>query len=385
MRTTLLLATPVFLLFLQPAPLAAQALFVAQLDSAQEAAVFTLSGNVPGKGTGIFVLNTDGTQLSYQITVHGMSGAITGAHIHNAAAGVSGNVVKTLSFTNNTASGVWSSTDGTQTFTDSMLSELVRGRLYVNIHTGANPNGEIRGQILPSTGIGFAAKLDSAQEAAVFTLSGNVPGRGSFALTLGTDGQATYAGTVSALSGAITAAHIHNAAAGVSGGVVKTLSFASANNTTSGSWSSTDGSQPFTDGLLRELFRKRLYVNAHTSANPNGEIRGQLGGTGLLTSIPVALAELSPTSFTLAQNYPNPFNPSTTIRYSIPPTRSGVGRVTLTIFNVLGQEIATLVRGEAKPGTYEVVWDAGNVPSGVYFYRLQVDNLVQTRKLVLLK
>jgi len=356
--------------------------YVAKLDSAQEAAgLGSVNGNVPGKGTGTFVLNTAGTQLSYQVTVHGLSGAMTNAHIHNAAAGVSGGVVKSLSFTNNTASGIWSSTDASQAFTDSMLSELVRGRLYVNIHTSANSNGEIRGQILPSTGIGFSAKLDSAQEAAgLGSVNGSVPGRGSFALTVGTNGQVSYDGSVSALSGAITNSHIHNAAAGISGGVVKNLSFATS-NTATGTWTSSDGSQPFTDSMLRELFKSRLYVNIHTSANSNGEIRGQLGNVGPTTGVVEQISEVMPESFNLYQNYPNPFNPSTTVAFDI----RQAAFVSLKIFNLLGQEVGALVNELKQPGSYKVTFDGRTLTSGIYFYRLSTDNFVETRKMVLLK
>jgi hypothetical protein len=89
----------------------------------------------------------------------------------------------------------------------------------------------------------------------------------------------------------------------------------------------------------------------------------------------------TPGSFTLDQNYPNPFNPSTTIRYGI-PVRS---RVVLTIFNTLGQEVARLQNGEQDPGVHEVKFEARNLPTGVYFYRLQAGSYIETRKLILLR
>jgi len=75
-----------------------------------------------------------------------------------------------------------------------------------------------------------------------------------------------------------------------------------------------------------------------------------------------------PNSFYLSQNYPNPFNPSTKIRYSI--TQSS--NVIIKVFDILGNEIETLIKGEKSAGTYELNWYAGNLPSGVYFYKLQV-------------
>ena len=88
-----------------------------------------------------------------------------------------------------------------------------------------------------------------------------------------------------------------------------------------------------------------------------------------------------PVSFTLGQNYPNPFNPSTTIRYSL-PSRS---LVTLTVFNTLGQQVATLVQGEQEAGYHEVQFDGSGLASGVYVYRLQAGDFVQSLKLTLLR
>jgi len=85
--------------------------------------------------------------------------------------------------------------------------------------------------------------------------------------------------------------------------------------------------------------------------------------------------------FTLDQNFPNPFNPNTLIKYSIPKS----SQVSLKIFNTLGQEMETLVNEEKQVGTYEVNWNASNLQSGVYFYRLQASSFVQTRKMILLK
>ena len=88
-----------------------------------------------------------------------------------------------------------------------------------------------------------------------------------------------------------------------------------------------------------------------------------------------------PTEFSLSQNYPNPFNSSSIIKYSIPKSSFA----TIKIFNTLGEEIETLVNTEKPVGTYEVNWNATNLPSGVYFYRFQAGDFVQTRKMILMK
>jgi len=83
----------------------------------------------------------------------------------------------------------------------------------------------------------------------------------------------------------------------------------------------------------------------------------------------------------LSQNYPNPFNPTTTIKFDLPNT----SEVTLKVFNILGEEIATLVSDRLSAGTYSYEWDASNLASGVYLCRLQSGDYVETRKMVLMR
>jgi len=95
-----------------------------------------------------------------------------------------------------------------------------------------------------------------------------------------------------------------------------------------------------------------------------------------------------PDVFTLSQNYPNPFNPSTSIQYTIsdlPTGQAGMQFVSLKVYDILGNEVATLVNSEKPSGVYEVEWNAANLPSGVYFYQLQTGSFVQTKKMILLR
>ena len=88
-----------------------------------------------------------------------------------------------------------------------------------------------------------------------------------------------------------------------------------------------------------------------------------------------------PTEYKLAQNYPNPFNPVTTIQYSI-PQRSNV---LLKVYDVLGNEVATLVNEEKDRGVYSVNFDATQLTSGIYFYTLQASDFIETKKMILIK
>jgi hypothetical protein len=93
-----------------------------------------------------------------------------------------------------------------------------------------------------------------------------------------------------------------------------------------------------------------------------------------------------PQKFTLSQNYPNPFNPSTTIRFDVPK----FSKVNIKIYDVLGQEVKTLVNKNYQPGSYFIVWHGKdnqerNLVSGTYFVRLQADDFIATKKIILLK
>ncbi|MBN1406340.1 MAG: VCBS repeat-containing protein [Calditrichaceae bacterium] len=89
--------------------------------------------------------------------------------------------------------------------------------------------------------------------------------------------------------------------------------------------------------------------------------------------------------FVLYQNYPNPFNPSTTIRYSVETQNLASQQVELSIYNLVGQKVATLVNKKQPAGSYEVLWNTGDLSSGVYLYRLQAGNQAQTKRMILLK
>jgi len=93
------------------------------------------------------------------------------------------------------------------------------------------------------------------------------------------------------------------------------------------------------------------------------------------------LSSLVPDAYSLSQNFPNPFNPSTKINYSVPQS----SQVIIKVFDILGNEIETLVNEEKITGTYELTWNAADLPSGVYFYQLRAGIFIETKKMILLK
>jgi len=101
---------------------------------------------------------------------------------------------------------------------------------------------------------------------------------------------------------------------------------------------------------------------------------------GVPTSVSQIGSEI-PIKFELKQNYPNPFNPVTNIRFDIAKTSD----VKLIVYNSLGEEVKVLSEGVKTPGTYELRFDASNLPSGVYFYRLFAGNYIETKKMMVIK
>ena len=113
----------------------------------------------------------------------------------------------------------------------------------------------------------------------------------------------------------------------------------------------------------------------------SGTVTGNGSFCGSPTDVESEISETIPTEFALRQNYPNPFNPSTKISWQSPVS----GYQTLKVYDVLGNEVATLVDEYKPAGSYEIDFNASNLTSGVYFYKLQVGEFVSTKKMTLIK
>ncbi len=133
-----------------------------------------------------------------------------------------------------------------------------------------------------------------------------------------------------------------------------------------------------------ELIGNKMYVVEHKNPqwlNPNATTRiWEISFPELGTSVDDPVAETAG-DFKLHQNYPNPFNPTTVIGYQLPVSSD----VKLTVFDMLGREVVTLVDGHQPAGTHQAEFDASNLSSGMYMYRLQAGDVVQTRQMVLVK
>jgi hypothetical protein len=288
----------------------------------------------------------------------GLTGAVTAAHFHGNANYTQGPAGVKVPLTV-TASPM----TGTVGYLQADEGAILAGRWYVNLHTVANPGGEIRGQLSPRV-----VPMDAIQEGGgipVLTSSGfALCAIDTAANTLGYDVHITQ------LSGAETAAHIHGyAALGADAGILQTLATGPRKL---GTWNYPAANEP--DVLLG-----RTYFNSHTAANPGGEIRGQilfLPGQEALVGVggpPRVLPRLSAA--------PNPFGGRTALTFNLART----GTASLDIMGVEGRVVRRVPPATLAAGAHSYEWDglddAGRAASpGIYFALVHtVDGDVTTR------
>jgi hypothetical protein len=237
------------------APAAAQTTFRADLDGFQETP--PIPGTLAG-GYALLTLNPTGS-ITYDVQTFGLTATV--AHIHKGAVGVAGGIVFPL------AGGPTNFTGTTPPLTGLQEADLRAGLYYVNVHTAANPGGEIRGQIDLNPRV-FGARLDNVQEVPPTASTA----KGDATMTILPDGRLTYLVTTTGLVGG-TNGHIHSGTFGNPGGIEVPL----AGGPTT--WSGTTAA-PITDGQIEMLQNLGAYVNLHTSGIPAGEIRGQIVASG---------------------------------------------------------------------------------------------------------
>lgn len=241
-----------------------QLMFTAHLTGDQEVPAVTTDA----EGLVTVLISPDRTSMQIQGVVSGLSGPAVAAHLHAGAAGQNGGVVVDLGPIRN-----GNNFAGELSLPPGLLKQLLATGIYVNVHTAANPGGEIRGQMIPETDLYFGGILNGLSETPpVLTAATGV---GGIRVIAGHD-KVQYRFVVNGLSGPITAAHIHEGPAGMAGGVVVGISFAG--NTLIGELPLSGLPGDF----LQKLSAGAYYVNVHTAANPGGEIRAQLGFFGYL-------------------------------------------------------------------------------------------------------
>jgi CHRD domain/Secretion system C-terminal sorting domain len=208
---------------------------------------------------GSFSVSKASGKVDYKIVANGLSGAITGAHIHYGNPGATGPVAQALVVNGNVISGSFA-------VTTALFDSIFSGSAYLNIHTAANPNGEIRGQVYyQGDGISFDGLIEGAQENPAVTTTAKGAMFASIRTTLDT---LDYRIQVSGLTP--NAAHFHGGLAGANGAVIVNLTPVSAFPNLYA------GKVAMTPALITALSKDSLYANFHTTANAGGEIRGQV-------------------------------------------------------------------------------------------------------------
>jgi fermentation-respiration switch protein FrsA (DUF1100 family) len=259
-------------------------------------------------GEGTAVISTDGSTITYYVTYSGLSGPAVAAHIHTGAPGVAGGVILPLVVSASPMVGTLTAANfapsGAITTFAQAVAAIRAGNTYFNIHTAANPGGEVRGQIVAKGNAHFASLGGFQEVPPVVT-----PATGHGWVLVSTDGSTiTYYVAYSGLSGPAVAAHIHTGAAGVAGGVILPLVVSASpmvGTLTAANFAPSGAITTFAQAVAA-IGAGNTYFNIHTAANPGGEVRGQIG---------VTVAAPAPSPAPTARPSPAP-----TARPTVPPT-----------------------------------------------------------------
>jgi endo-1,4-beta-xylanase len=150
------------------------------------------------------------------------------------------------------------------------------------------------------------------------------------------------------------------------------------NDYTVDSWNNLSTALNFAENAINKNYS---YTNSAVDTIKNGVDSLSAAIEGLEKIQTAVNDNNTPINFSLSQNYPNPFNPKTKVAFTIPQS----GNITLKVYNLLGEEVATLFEGVHQAGTYTVDFDGSNLSSGVYLYQLKAENFTVTKKLILMK
>jgi CHRD domain len=270
-------------------------------------------------GQGTAVISADGSTITYIVTYSGLSGTVNASHIHTGAAGVAGGVILPLTPGPSPMSGTLTAANFTASGSVTTFAQAVAairaGTTYFNLHTTANPGGEIRGQIL-AAGDAYFADLNGHQENPDVATAATGKGIAVISADAST---VTYLITYSGLSGTVNASHIHTGAVGSNGGVILPITpgpSPMSGTLTAATFTASGPVTTFAEAIAA-IRAGTTYFNLHTTANPGGEIRGQIG---------VTVAAPAPTPAPTPAPPAPTEEPAPTAEVTVPPTSvSGPG------------------------------------------------------------
>jgi hypothetical protein len=314
-------------------------------------------------GTASLKLNANLDSLWYDVVATGVSGTITGAHFHLGAPGVAGPAVVDIlpGLVANRITGI---VTGTQ-LTKNLIAQLLRGELYVNLHTVLNPNGEIRGQIYRTARQGFTINLNGQQEVPPVVTTA----KGSGIVSIDRDGNNAHFMIVT--DGLVpSAGHFHKQVIGQNGPVVFDLEPYYNNGGTFGYWRFSDPVTPFTLAIANAFNKDSIYANVHTTANPNGEIRGQVIRRGeCFSDIPTGIISEKENAVNGIVLYPNPSSDLLNINF----TATKQSNVSFEIIDVLGKQVyAESFTAQVGSNLRSVF--VNKLKDGLYFVKIQNEN-----------
>ena len=315
---------------------------IAVLNGSQETPPVTTTA----KGVGVIGVNATFDSLTYAVLYDGLSGPATAAHIHNAAAGAAGPVVAPLTPAP-LVSGVYT---GTIAANAALMTSFLKDNLYFNIHTAANPGGEIRGQIQTNVRKSYVFDMCAAQEVPPTSSKGF--GAAMVSIDLGNT-VLRYRMLVDGLSGPASAAHIHSGAEGVNGGVMVALSAPNP---------SAAGSANITGIQAVNIANGNTYFNVHTLGNPGGEIRGQIRQS-LACPAPVGVHDLT---ISQLEVFPNPAGERVDLRFHSESAFQG----NLRLIHTSGRQIKT-EKVVVQTGEQTLRLPLDGAAPGMYFISLE--------------
>jgi len=293
------------------------------------------------------------------------------SHLHSADVTASGAVEVTLNATvTNDTTGVYEIGNNTYELTESQLNAIYDQGIYVNVHSETEGSGELRGQLLFGDNLfASASALITPADDAMISISGDITTNFEATWVASSDANGddlTYtwqAATDSAFTNLVVNANVGS-----------NLNY----QITYGDLDSILVDLGIESGVSTKIYHR--VVTSDGSNESNSESRTAMLERGTLTSNEDGTIE-TPEKFGLSQNYPNPFNPSTKISFSLDeaaPTQ-------LVVYNMLGQKVATLVNQRLNAGEHTINFEASNMSSGIYIYRLESANQSITKRMTLIK
>lgn len=294
-----------------------------------------------------------------------------GGHLHIGGVSTNGDVAIPINISvgENDTTGAFASSENMFALTTEQATALFDEQMYVNIHSADFQSGELRGQVLFASNFAPSAPvLTSPADDATLSLEGAATTTFEATWEAATD---TNSNEISYIWQLSTDAEFENVVV----------------NANVGAETSFQTDFATLDGLLNELG-----VEVGSTATVYHRVIASDGSDEAISETNVANLERgmltsneerlnNPTKFGLEQNYPNPFNPTTNISFSL----SEGGETTLTVYNLLGQQVATVVKSRFSAGNHTVSFDASALSSGIYIYRLKAQNQTMTKRMTLIK